>query len=423
MPRQINRLTAREIASLTKPGYHGDGGGLALQITRAGVKSWVFRFMIRGKAYMMGLGPVRLVSLARARQKAHELSIQLLDGVNPLEAKRSNEAAEVLEKARAVTFDECAQACIESKLPSWKNPKHAAQWRSTLATYCTPVFGAMSVADVDTGLVLKALRPIWDQKHETATRLRGRIEDVLAWATVAGYRVGENPARWKGHLEYQLAKISKVKRVKHHPSLPWTDVPAFIRSLDQQPGTAAKALELAILCASRSGEVRGARWAEFDLEARIWTIPAERMKAHREHQVALSSTAVNLLRNMARTHELVFPGTKGQALSDMTLTALIRRMDEKAPGTWRDTAGELITVHGFRSTFRMWVAEKTTFPREVAEHALAHQLPDAVERAYQRGTMFEKRLQLMELWGLLCKGEGTSDPFVSTAPQKGASSN
>jgi integrase len=403
MPRQINRLTAREIASLTKPGYHGDGGGLALQITRAGVKSWVFRFMIRGKAYMMGLGPVRLVSLARARQKAHELSMQLLEGVNPLEAKRSNEAELVLEKARAMTFDECAQACIESKMPSWKNPKHAAQWRSTLATYCTPVLGAISVADVDTGLVLKALRPIWEHKHETATRLRGRIEDVLAWATVAGYRVGENPARWKGHLEYQLAKISKVKRVKHHPSLAWTEIPAFMQSLRQQSGVAAKALELAILCASRSGEVRGARWAEFDLDARIWTIPAARMKAHREHQVALSTSAVALLKSMTRTCDLVFPGTKGQALSDMTLTALIRRMDEATPDTWRDATGALITAHGFRSTFRMWVAEKTNFPREVAEHALAHQLPDMVERAYQRGTMFEKRLQLMELWGQVCR--------------------
>ena len=358
---------------------------------------------------MMGLGPVRLVSLARARQKAHELSVQLLDGVNPLEVKRTNEVAEVLEKARAMTFDECAQACIESKLPGWKNPKHAAQWRSTLATYCTPVFGAMSVAEVDTGLVLKALRPIWEHKHETATRLRGRIEDVLAWATVAGYRVGENPARWKGHLEYQLAKISKIKRVKHHPSLAWIEVPAFIRSLRQQPGIAAKALELAILCASRSGEVRGARWVEFDMDARIWTLPAERMKAHREHQVALSTAAIDLLNRIPRTHDLVFPGTKGQPLSDMTLTALIRRMDEGAPDTWRDTAGEVITAHGFRSSFRMWVAERTDFPREVAEHALAHQLPDAVERAYQRSTMFEKRSQLMELWGRICNAEGSTN--------------
>jgi integrase len=274
------------------------------------------------------------------------------------------------------------------------------------------VFGHLPVAEIDTGLVVKCLSPIWESKTETASRVRGRIESVLGWATTSGYRTGENPARWKGHLENLLATISKSSRTKNHPSLPWQSVGAFMAAMRAREGVAARAVEFAILTACRSGEVRGARWAEFDMAAKLWTIPAERMKAKREHQVPLSDAAITLLNSMLKSSDVeagvdvdtkvVFAGTKGQPLSDMSLTAVIRRMNGDEKPVWVDANGDSITVHGFRSTFRMWAAETTNHPREVAEHALAHQLPDAVERAYQRGSQFAKRAALMAEWAVYC---------------------
>jgi integrase len=418
MPRQMHKLTALQVNKVTKPGLYGDGGGLTLQVTKAGVKSWLFRYMREGKAHGMGLGPIHTVSLAEARQKALEARRQLLEGNNPLLLKRQQRDAAALERARAMTFDQCAEAYIKAHRASWKNAKHADQWTNTLTTYASPVFGHLPVADIDTTLVVRCLASIWDTKTETATRLRGRIEAVLGWATTSGLRAGDNPARWRGHLENLLATINKTARTKNHPSLPWQRLPEFMQALRARPGASARALEFAILTACRSGEVRGAKWSEIDLAAAQWTIPAERMKAGREHEVPLSTQAVTLLRSLQgvqaqaelqtsggakRLADLVFPGTQGQTLSDMSLTAVIRRMNEpNVQAIWVDASGQVITAHGFRATFRMWTAEETAFPREVAEHALAHQLPDAVERAYQRGTQFLKRRALMQDWAEHC---------------------
>lgn len=402
MKRQQQRLTALQVSKLTKPGLYGDGGGLTLQITAGGVKSWLFRYMIAGKAYGMGLGPTHTVSLAEARQKTLSARKLIIDGHNPLDAKRRAQAATALENARAMTFNQCAEAYIQAHKVGWKNAKHIDQWINTLNTYASPVFGHLPVADIDTGLVVKCLSPIWETKTETASRLRGRIESVLGWATTSGYRIGENPARWKGHLDNLLATISKSSRTKHHPSLPWQRMGSFISALRARDGASARALEFAILTACRSGEVRGAKWTEFDIENKIWTIPGERMKAKRQHEVPLSDSALALLDSMPKDCEFVFSGMKAQPLSDMALTAVIRRMNLGPTSTWVDANGEGITVHGFRSSFRMWAAETTNYPREVAEHALAHQLPDAVERAYQRGSQFTKRIELMSEWSKYC---------------------
>ncbi|MBK7646540.1 MAG: tyrosine-type recombinase/integrase [Betaproteobacteria bacterium] len=381
MARQIGKLTALQVTKLSKPGLYGDGGGLTLQITKTGAKSWLFRFMREGKPYGMGLGPTHTISLMEARQKALEARKLLVDGINPLTAKKQSRIAAALENAKMMTFDQCAEAYIAAHRASWKNAKHVDQWTNTLATYASPVFGHLPVATIDTGLVVRCLAPIWENKTETASRLRGRIESVLGWATTSGYRTGENPARWKGHLDNLLATISKSSRTKHHPSLPWQNIGKFMVALRAREGSAAKAVEFAVLTACRSGEVRGAQWSEFDLAERIWTIPAARMKARREHQVPLSDAALKLLELIPKENDLVFAGRKKQVLSDMSLTAVIRRMNGEVKPIWVAATGEGITVHGFRSTFRMWVAETTAFPREVAEHALAHQLPDLVERA------------------------------------------
>ena len=404
MARLQQRLSALQVTKLTKPGLYGDGGGLTLQITPTGVKSWLFRYMVDGQAFGMGLGPTHTVSLAEARKKALDARKLLIDGINPLSAKKQNQIAAALAAAKTMTFDQCAEAYILAHQAGWKNAKHRDQWANTLNTYASPVFGHLPVATIDTGLVVKCLAKIWDSKTETASRLRGRIESVLGWATTSGYRTGENPARWKGHLENLLATISKTSRTKNHPSLPWPRIGAFMSALRLREGVSARAVEFAILTACRSGEVRGARWAEFDIGGKLWTIPAARMKAKREHQVPLSDPAVALLASIRKGSEedIVFAGTKGQPLSDMALTAMIRRMNGDDKPIWVDANGERITVHGFRSSFRMWAAEATDFPREVAEHALAHQLPDTVERAYQRGSQFAKRAALMAQWALYC---------------------
>lgn len=402
MGRQQQRLSALQVSKLTKPGLYGDGGGLTLQITQGGVKSWLFRFMMAGKAYGMGLGPTHTVSLAEARQKALAARKLIIDGINPLAAKKQDKITAALANARMMTFDQCAEAYVAAHKAGWKNAKHADQWTNTLSTYASPIIGHLPVAEIDTGLVVKCLTPIWETKTETASRLRGRIESILGWATTSGYRIGENPARWKGHLDNLLATISKASRTKHHPSLPWQRMNELITALRARDGASARAIEFTILTACRSGEVRGAKWSEFDREKKVWTIPAERMKAGREHEVPLSEAVLALLKSLPQSSDIVFPGTKGQPLSDMSLTAVIRRLNDKDKPNWIDSNGDGITVHGFRSSFRMWAAEATNYPREVAEHALAHQLPDAVERAYQRGSQFTKRASLMADWAVHC---------------------
>ena len=403
------RLTVKEVQRKTNAGLHGDGGGLWLQITKTGVKSWLFRFMVKGKAYGMGLGPLHSVTLAEARHKAANARRLLVEGINPLEERRRLHAQDAANRARTMSFAACSAQYIAAHRAAWKNAKHAEQWSSTLQTYVHPVIGKLPVGDIDTALIVKVLtqrdpkgNSFWEVKNETASRVRGRIEAILGWATTSGFRSGDNPARWKGNLENLLANISKRSRVKNHPSLPWQQVDAFMSSLDKREGIAARAVEFTILTACRSNEVRGARWSEIDLDAKIWTIPSSRMKAGREHEVPLSDEAIALLKRLHASSELVFPGIQNQVLSDMSLTQVIRRMVRDGQ-VWTDRDGRTVTVHGFRSTFRMWAAEATNYPREVAEHALAHQLPDAVERAYQRGTQFAKRIELMRDWGSLCK--------------------
>ncbi len=394
MGRTVDKLSALAVARAKEPGYYGDGAGLYLQVSRSGTKSWIFRFTIGGRQREMGLGALHTIPLALAREKARESRVNLLAGIDPLEARNADKLAAALDRARAMTFEQCAAAYIAAHRGSWKSAKHAAQWESTLATYAAPVIGSMPVAAVDTALVVKVLQPLWKEKTETATRLRGRIESILDWATVSKFRVGENPARWRGHLDNLLADPSKVTRVSHHAALPWTDVGPFMMDLREREGIAARAVEFGILTAARSGEVRGATWAEIDLDAALWTVPAERMKGGREHRVPLSKRTMEILETAPRTGDYIFPGSRANSpLSDMSLTAVLRRMGRPE-----------ITMHGFRSTFRDWCSESVgnTFPREVCEHALAHSLPDKVEAAYRRGDLIEKRKVLMQVWADYC---------------------
>jgi integrase len=394
MPREINKLNALAVTRAKTRGYLSDGGGLYLQISPNGSKSWVFRFRDGPKLHEMGLGPTHTVSLAEARDAALLCRKQRLAGLDPISARQDARATARLEAAKALTFEQCAEAYIESHRAGWQNAKHAAQWGSTLKTYAYPAFGSLPVAGIDTGLVLKALEPIWATKPETASRLRQRIEAVLDWARVRGYRTGENPARWKGHLDHSLPARSKVAKVEHHAALPYPEIGPFMLKLRQQPGTSALALEFAILTAARTGEVLGATWAEIDLDAQVWTIPADRMKAGKEHRIPLSAPAVAILHKLEppTPGPFVFPGAKaGKPLSTMALLMTLRRMNRAD-----------LTAHGFRSTFRDWAAERTNYPREVAEQALAHSLPDKVEAAYRRGDLFEKRRRLMDDWAIFC---------------------
>ena len=295
-------------------------------------------------------------------------------------------------RASEMTFVDAAKAFISAKEAEWSNLKHAAQWRNTISTYVEPIIGKVYVRDIETSHIAKVLEPIWMTKNETASRLRGRIESILDWSTVRGYRKGDNPARWRGHLDHILAKPSKVQKVEHHAALPNSEIGTFMEQLRKQEGMGAQALEFAILTAMRSGEVRGATWDEINLEQNVWTIPGERMKAKREHRVPLSDAALTLLRALPRfgDSKLLFPNNKGDILSDMTLTAVLRRMSTP------------VTAHGFRSTFRDWAAERTNYPREVAEMALAHTLESKVEAAYLRTDMFEKRRRMMRDWAKFC---------------------
>jgi integrase len=413
MARKLERLTALAVSRAKTRGYLADGGGLYLQISSSGAKSWVFRFKRAGRLREMGLGATHTLTLAEARKRAAACRRLRLDGVDPVDERRAGTLKAKLEAARAMTFRQCAEAYIDAHKAGWSNPVHAAQWPSTLETYAYPVFGHLPVQVVDTPLVTKVLEPIWKTKTETASRLRGRIEAVLDWATARDYRQGDNPARWRGHLDKLLPPRAKVQKVKHHAALPYAESGEFVAKLREQESTSALALEFLILTATRTGEVIGATWSEIDLDAAVWTIPADRMKAKREHRVPLSKSALSILKqlNEHRIGEFVFPGAKtNRPLSKMTLLDLLERMD------WDD-----LTVHGFRSTFRDWAAERTNFPREVAEHALAHSLPDKVEAAYRRGDLFEKRRQLMEAWARYCNTVEATGEVLSLSANRGRS--
>jgi integrase len=393
MAKQIEKLTPEFVAAVDKPGMYPDGLGLYLQVSKWNTKSWLFRYSRNYKLRSLGLGATHTITLLEARKRARQARQQLLGGIDPIDSKHENRQKEQAAQARMMTFDQCAAAYIDAKRHGWKNAKHAEQWTSTITTYASPVIGKMPVAAVDTALVMKVLQPIWTTKTETATRLRSRIESILGWATVSKYRTGENPARWRGHLDNLLAKRSKVKKVAHHPALPYAEMGAFVRELRKQDGMGATALEFTILTAARTGEVIGARWDEFDLPSKTWTIPPERMKAEKEHLVPLCDRAIEILKELQPLGgEFVFPGLKpGKPLSNMAMLALLKRMDR----------GDL-TVHGFRSTFRDWAAEQTAYPHEMAEMALAHAVGNKTEAAYRRGNLFKKRILMMQDWQKYC---------------------
>lgn len=395
MARAVERLTAKGVERLKVPGYYADGAGLYLQVSPAITKSWIFRYKIAGRAREMGLGSFQTFGLAEARERAKKQRQMLADGVDPIEARDAVNRTAVAAAARAITFDQAAEAFIEAKQGEWKNAKHGDQWRNTLATYASPKMGKLNVSEIDTALVLAVLKPIWATKTETSTRLRGRIEKILDWATPE-YRDGPNPARWKGHLQNKLANPEAIAPVESHPALPYVEVGAFMEKLRAVTGTSALAAELIILTAVRTNEALGATWSEFDMDARVWTIPAARMKKGKEHRVPLCDTVMRVLTAAwdlrVADDGFVFPGrVEGRPLSNMSCLMMLERMGR----------GDL-TIHGFRSTFRDWAAEQTAYPRDVCEMALAHAVADKTEAAYRRGDLLEKRALLMADWAAYC---------------------
>ena len=428
MGRGIERLTALTVTRARQPGLYADGGHLYLQVTRRRrkdrahqahrsdvTKSWVFRFALKGHTRDMGLGSLHSVSLSQARAKARSARELLADGIDPIEAKRAAHEQALLDSGKALTFSEATSRFITGRRAAWRSTKHAAQWQSTLERYAYPVIGPLPVHVVDTTLVLKVLEPIWAVKPETASRLRGRIESVLNWATVRGYRKGDNPAQWRGHLDKALPPLAEVRKVEHHAALAYADMPDFMQALRQLDGTPARALEFTILTAARTGETIGAKWSEVDLRQGTWTIPGARMKAGEEHRVPLSPRAVAILEqikapsaDMAKSDQadtFVFPSARrGKPLPKMTFLLLLERMGRSD-----------LTTHGFRSTFRDWAAETTNYPREVAEMALAHIIGDKTEAAYRRGDLFQKRRQLMDAWARHCATVKSMGDVVSIA--------
>lgn len=390
MPKQARELGPLDVQRLSKTGLHAVGRvpGLYLQVLASGARTWILRIVVGGKRRDMGLGGYPAVTLAQAREAAQQKRVAVSEGRDPIEERRAAQSALKASRAAAVPFKQCCLSYIEAHEAGWRNKKHAQQWRNTLETYAFPAMGQLLVRDVSLPNILAVLEPIWRSKTETASRLRGRLELVLDWATARGFRDGLNPARWRGHLDKLLPRPSKVATSTHHIALPLSEIGAFMQLLRAAEGMGARALEFAILTAARSGEVRGAVWGEIDLDNATWAIPGARMKAGKDHRVPLSAEAVDLLRKLPRmaNTDLVFPAPRSGKLSDMTLTAVLRRMDVAA------------VPHGFRSTFRDWASERTNYPNELAEMALAHAIGDKVEAAYRRGDMFEKRRRMMSDW-------------------------
>jgi integrase len=403
----IEKLTAVKVSRISKPGKYADGRGLYLQVTKTLVKSWLFRYELDKVEHAMGLGPVHTVGLADARELARKARLLLNEGIDPMQHK-----AEAIEKAKAVKaknkiFNECMAEYIKSHKESWTNEKHQKQWEKTLLDYACPHFGKMNIRLVNTELVLRALEPIWKTKTETATRVRERLERVLSWASTMGYREGENPARWHGHLQELLPAPGKIKKVKHHPSLPYMELGAFYRLLQVEKGIAARALQFTILTACRTSEVIFAKWEEFDFIRGVWEIPPERMKAKKLHRVPLVKETLEILERVQGLDPVwVFPGrNKGCPMSNMAMSNVLERMQRSD-----------ITVHGFRSSFRVWVAEQTEYPKDMAELALAHAVGTAVEVAYQRSDLFERRRVLMKDWVAWCKVVRPSGQVTTLAP-------
>jgi len=390
MARSLGKLTALFVARVKQPGLYSDGGNLYLQVESESARSWIFRYAGR----YMGLGSAVVVGLQEARDLAHEYRKLRRQGIDPIEDRRAQQAQRRLDAAKTITFTQCAEGYIKAHRAGWRDAKHLQQWENTIAAYAEPIIGALPVQAIDTALMCKVLEPIWTAKPETASRVRGRIERILDWAKVRGYRDGENPARWRGHLDHLLPHHRKVKKVKHHAALPYADVPAFITELHTRDGVGARAFEFAILTATRSGEALGAEWNEFDLKGAMWTVPAARMKSGKEHRVPLAPSALKIIKDMAdsKNGEFVFPGDNpGRPLAEKALWKVLHRLQVQN-----------ITVHGFRSTFRDWAAERTNYANHVVEMALAHTIGDKVEAAYRRGDLFDKRRRLMDEWARFC---------------------
>src|SRR5215470_9958861 len=391
MARTTGRLTALKVSRAKRPGMYADGGGLYLQVTEGGA-SWVYRYMLAGRAREMGLGPLALYGLSEARTVAQDVRRLRHQGIDPIEARRAARAQTRLDAAKAVTFQQCAERYIASHRAGWRNPKHAEQWESSLRRFAFPVIGALSVQAIDTALVMKVIEPIWEEKTETASRVRGRIESILSWAKARGYRTGENPARWRDHLNNLLPERSRVRKGEHYAAMPYDDLPGFLIELRKKQGIDARALEFTILTAARVSEVVGARWSEINGD--VWNIPAERMKGGKSHRVPLSRRAMELLEALRQNGDLIFPGPKfGRALNINAPRKLLIGM------------GPRVTVHGFRSSFRDWAAESTNYPNHVVEQALAHTIGSRVERAYRRTDVFEQRRRLMDAWTMFCTTE------------------
>ena len=405
MPKKVAELSAIAVSHIKAPGLHSVGGvaGLKLQVSKAGSRSWVLRVTVTKKIRDIGLGSYPTISLKNARDKAKAIIVQIASGYDPVELRKKEVADKAAARANFRTFDQCAAEYILRLEPQWNNPKSRAQWESSLKQYASPVIGKMPVSNITTQDILQILTPIWTSKTETASRVRSRIERILAYATTHGFRKGDNPARLNGHLDTILPRAHKLKRVQHHPALPHDCAKRFLPQLRAVATTAAKALEFTILTAARSGDTRGATWGEIDLKNKTWTIPASRMKAGKEHVIPLSSGSMYILNALSKGNplELIFKGRSG-ILSDMTLGKVIKSLNNKdlqAGGGFLDPiSGRTATTHGFRSTFRDWAAEETSFPREVIEHCLAHQLKDKAEAAYQRSTTLNKRTKLMQEW-------------------------
>jgi len=392
---RIQVLTALKIKHL-KPGMYADGLGLYLKVRAGNTKSWIFRYRTGGRLRDMGLGPYHSVSLAEAREKAQACRAMRYKSLDPLNERHKEQQARKIEAAEAITFEKCAESYIAAHKDGWKNGKHAEQWTTTLQTYVYPIFKDRPVAAIDDDLVLKVLQPIWKEKTETASRIRGRIERILDWARGKKYRTGDNPARWKGHLDLFLAKRSRVATVAHHAALPIDEMPDFMQVLQQEETVVAHAFEFCILNATRTSETLGMRWDEYDEKSQLWTVPGARMKAGRDHRIPLAIRSQLILAEMQeiRTSDFVFPGgVKERPLSSMAFLMLLRRLERHD-----------ITAHGFRSTFRDWAAERTDFPSEVVEMALAHTIGNKVEAAYRRGDLFDKRRHLAETWAAFCSG-------------------
>jgi integrase len=390
--RTLHRLTALKVARAKTPGMYADGGSLYLRIAPGGSKQWVFRYALHGRLRDMGLGSVGTFNLSEARERARDARKLLQDGIDPVDSKHARLAGLRADAARSMTFRACAEQFLKEHERKWTSPKHATEWRTSLVRFVYPTIGSLPVAAIDTPLVLKVLKPMWERIPETASRVRGRIEAVLGWATVHHYRSGDNPARWQQHLEHALPAVTKGD---HHAALPYAAAPAFMAKLRQDTSVGARCLEFIVLTAARLTEAREATWDEINLSAKTWTVPAARMKAGKEHKVPLSGAALAVLKAMQalRRGDYVFPGFReGRPISPQaTLTAQVKALN-----------GDDATIHGFRSSFRDWAAERTNYPREVAEMALAHAIPNAVEAAYRRGDLFEKRRKLMEAWSDFC---------------------